>query len=111
MNRKEARDAGVGVYDARKMCGVPGHGIKRYVNNDRCVECERIRLRKYREDNRERLKEYNDGYREAHPEMMKKSTKKYRDANKKREVARVAKWKKDNRRAKNEQHTTIDTNK
>ena len=65
-------------------------------NKERVRERERMRKKKYREDNKEKNKEARKKYREDTKEKIKEASKKYRDENKEREAERHKKYIEDN---------------
>ena len=59
--------------------GIPCHKehTTKYTSNYTCVECKKIYMKEYRDDNEQQIKEWNEQYRITHRE----ETKKFRDDN------------------------------
>ena len=60
VTRKEAKERGLARYFTGKPCP-HGHVAERWASTSRCVECER----KYREANREKIRERQRKYRQG----------------------------------------------
>lgn len=68
LTRKQAHDRGVGTYIAKNPCRVnPGHGNIRYTGNGCCAKCDGERVRAWKKERPEKVKEYDRKYRESRP--------------------------------------------
>lgn len=79
-SRKEAMAIGSKRYFTGKPCK-HGHIAPRYTKGVKCVECQRIGKNKYREDNIERLREWDREYAKRNTTKRKENTLKWRKEN------------------------------
>ena len=71
-------------------------GVRSY-----CRECQKIESKKYRLENKEKIKEYNDRWNKENQEYYKKYFEKYYIVNYEKEKERKLKWSRDNREYSN----------
>jgi hypothetical protein len=72
MTRDEARLAGLKRYDPPEPCS-HGHSVQRYVKNNDCVECAKIRAGKYAQQHREAAVKRAATWRQANPERHRQN--------------------------------------
>lgn len=77
ISRKEAIEKGLKVYFTGKPCKY-GHVSERYVSGSGCLECGK----EYKEQSKERIKEYFEEYYQQNKEQIKESRKEYYQQNK-----------------------------
>ena len=61
-----------------------GHDSVRYTNDGKCVKCVNNRVKKYKDENKEKVYQSNKKYRENNVDAIRKKKQKYRTENKER---------------------------
>ena len=81
ISRKEAKGKGLKYYFTGKPCK-NGHVSERHLSNGACYLCAAEMMRKYREQNKEKILERNRKYREQNKEKAAEYKRKYDEENK-----------------------------
>lgn len=66
-------------------------------HNYQCADCAKKRARKYREENREKVREYDRKYREKNREKVRERSRKYRENNQEKIREKHRKYREENR--------------
>lgn len=95
MTRDEARQAGLKRYMPDQPC-IHGHMVERYVGNNYCVECSRLKALEYAANNREKNRERAAKWVENNLERRRTSSREYIRKDPQRNRDKVKKWREEN---------------
>jgi 5-methylcytosine-specific restriction endonuclease McrA len=90
---KERPDRGSCKFCGSRLCSICRQPLPSGRKDERCQECNRERLRRDRESNPDRFRQYGRKWREENPEKHRACSRKLRDADPERDRARCRKWK------------------
>jgi len=93
----EARARGLRFYFTGKPCKRAGHVAQRRVTGKRCIECERIDVVVWRQQNREKHRASVKRYQQNNPEKKKLFAKREYERNKPRYMVAMRRWAAENR--------------
>lgn len=86
--RKQARELGLKRYFTGKICKY-GHNCEKFTSNKKCVECSRIKVKKWREANQNHVKSEKRKWYDNNKERHDGSSRKSREKNKEKRNTRA----------------------
>lgn len=95
MTREEAREAGRKRYTPEIPCR-HGHRADRYVGNNDCVECSRLRANNYAREHKEEARKRAAAWRDNNLERNRRNAREFAQRNPEANRARAKKWAADN---------------